>query len=69
MSSRSMNPGIFVIATATGPATAEPGEILGPSAVAVTGGGLMMVAWVERLSTDQVALKTRRFQVRTCPPP
>jgi len=39
---------------------------VGPTSVAMTAGGQMMVAWVER-GPNQAMLKTRRFQVRTCP--
>jgi hypothetical protein len=43
-----------------------PAANVGPISVATTPGGTMMVAWVER-APNQSLLKTRRFQVRTCP--
>jgi hypothetical protein len=38
---------------------------VGPTSVAMTGGGLMMVAWIER-GPNMALLKTRRFQVKSC---
>ena len=64
--------GPMLTATATNPATfivglsnAPPANV-GPSSVAMTSGGVMMVAWVER-GANQALLKTRRFQVKACP--
>jgi hypothetical protein len=65
--SRPMNPASFVIAAATGPLSAPPGETLGPSSVAITSNGHIMVAWVERPMPGNAVLKTRRFVVKTCP--
>ena len=43
-----------------------PAASVGPTSVAMTGGGLMMVAWVER-GPNMALLKTRRFQIKACP--
>jgi hypothetical protein len=56
-----MNPSSFFVTL-----TNLPSASLGPSSVAMTSGGLMMVAWIER-GPNQALLKTRRFQVKTCP--
>ena len=56
-----MNPPTFVVALSSLPPTN-----LGQLSVATTSGGTMMVAWIER-GPNQALLKTRRFQVRTCP--
>jgi hypothetical protein len=42
-----------------------PAANIGPTSVAMTGGGLMMVAWVER-GPNMAVLRTRRFQIKTC---
>jgi hypothetical protein len=55
-----MNPASFVVT----PSSVSPAN-LGPSSVAMTSGGWMMVAWVER-GPNQAVIKTRRFQVKTC---
>jgi hypothetical protein len=61
LSPTAMNPPSFVVTLGH-----VPPAILGPSSVAITSGGLMMVAWVERGPT-QAVLKTKRFVVKTCP--
>jgi hypothetical protein len=55
-----MNPATFVV----GLTTLNSGNT-GPVSVAMTTGGLMMIAWVER-GPNMALLKTRRFQVKTC---
>jgi hypothetical protein len=61
LTAKAMNPASFVVTLSNLPAAN-----LGPSSVAITAGGMMMVAWVER-EPNQAVLKTRRFQVKTCP--
>lgn len=61
LAAAAMNPPSFVVALSNLP----PANV-GPTSVAITSGGQMMVAWVER-GPNQAALKTRRFQVRACP--
>ena len=56
-----LNPSSFVVAL-----TNLAPSVLGPFSVTITSGGLMMVAWVER-GLNQAQLRTRRFQVRSCP--
>ena len=64
--------GPAVTATATNPSsffvtlTNAPAANVGPSSVIMTPTGVMMAAWVER-GPSQAILKTRRFQVKTCP--
>jgi hypothetical protein len=60
LSATAMNPATFIVTF-----TALPAATLGPTSVAMTSGGVMMVAWVER-GPNQSLLKTRRFQVKTC---
>jgi hypothetical protein len=61
-----------LVATPTNPTnffvtlTNVPAASVGPSSVVMTTGGTMMVAWVER-GPNMAQLKTRRFQVKTCP--
>ena len=61
LTAKPMNPANFVVA-----ASNLPPANLGPISVAMTPGGSMMVAWVER-GPNQAVLKTRRFRVKTCP--
>jgi hypothetical protein len=61
-----INPPLFAIAAAEGPASAGLGETLGPSTVAITSNDHIMVAWVERIGPMSYALKTRRFTIRNC---
>ncbi|HMI87323.1 MAG TPA: hypothetical protein VK550_24715 [Polyangiaceae bacterium] len=61
LAATAMNPATFFVTLTNAPAVN-----VGPTSVAITPGGLMMVAWVERGAT-QALLKTRRFQVKTCP--
>jgi hypothetical protein len=56
-----MNPSSFFVTLSNLPAAN-----IGPTSVAMTSGGAMMVAWVER-GPNQSQLKTRRFQVKSCP--
>jgi hypothetical protein len=56
-----MNPPSFVVALSN----VLPANF-GPISVATMPSGTTMVAWVERIQ-NQATIKTRRFQVRTCP--
>ncbi len=62
LTARAMNPPSFVVTLQNN----QMPVTLGPSAVAMTSGGLMMVAWVEQ-SQNRALLKTRRFQIKPCP--
>jgi hypothetical protein len=62
-----INPPTFLITTSDGPTSAAPGEIIGPTSIAMTGNGHVMAAWVERAMGAQThVLKTRRFLVKAC---
>lgn len=61
LSATAMNPASFVVTLSPLPAAN-----IGPTSVAMTAAGTMMVAWIER-GPNQSQLKTRRFQVKTCP--
>lgn len=61
LSSTALNPASFVVAYTT-----QGSAAISPSAVVMTSGGTMMVAWVDR-SANRAILKTRRFQVKSCP--
>jgi hypothetical protein len=62
------NPPDFPIASLEGPAVAAAGEVLGPSSIAMTNDGHVLVAWVERaMAGTSHVLKTRRFAVQMCP--
>jgi hypothetical protein len=65
-SSRPMNPPIFLVDAASAPTTVAPGEVLGPSSVAVTSDGQMLIAWVVHPSSNMAVLKARRYLVKTC---
>jgi hypothetical protein len=60
LSSVAANPPQFMVSVSTLAAAN-----VGPTSVAMTGGGLMMVAWIER-GPNMALLKTRRFQVKSC---
>jgi len=61
-----VNPPNFLIAASDGPVSAAPGEIIGPTSIAMTNNGHVMAAWVERATGTSHVLKTRRFLVKTC---
>jgi hypothetical protein len=61
LDARPMNPPNFLVDLSNLPAAN-----VGPTSVAISSGGQMMVAWVER-GPNQAVLKTRRFQVKMCP--
>jgi hypothetical protein len=62
-----INPPTFLIAAQDGPVSAAPGEVIGPTSIAMTNNGHVMAAWVERGIGGQThVLKTRRFLVKTC---
>jgi hypothetical protein len=66
-STKEMNPPLFVVDAASGPMGLAPGEIVGPSSVAVTSDGQVLIAWVVRPTPSTAVLKARRFLVKTCP--
>jgi hypothetical protein len=55
------------VTSAEGQTSAAPGDVLGPSSIAINNSDHVMVAWVERMGQGHV-LKTRRFVVKACPP-
>jgi hypothetical protein len=62
-----INPPTFMIASQAGPVSAAPGEVIGPTSIAMTNNGHIMAAWVERGTGGQThVLKIRRFLVKTC---
>jgi hypothetical protein len=60
LSATALNPASFFVNL-----TNLPPATVGPTSVAMTSGGVMMAAWVER-GQNQAQIKTRRFQVKTC---
>jgi hypothetical protein len=66
-SSAEMNPPIFIVDTASGDIGLAPGEVLGPSSVAVTADGQILIAWVVHPGPGMSVLKARRFAIKKCP--
>jgi hypothetical protein len=66
-SSKTMNPPLFFVDLQQGPLGAQPGDVLGPSSVAITQNGQLLVAWVVRPSNSGAVLRARRYLVKTCP--
>ncbi|HEX9295636.1 MAG TPA: hypothetical protein VF881_07370 [Polyangiaceae bacterium] len=64
---KTMNPALFLIDSTTVPSTVAAGELFGPSSVAITNDGQILVAWVTRPMLNRAVLKTRRYQVKMCP--
>jgi hypothetical protein len=65
--SKQMNPPLFIVDVAAGPIGLAPGEVLGPSSVAVTNDGQILVAWVAHPSQSQSVLKARCYSIKLCP--
>ena len=62
-----MNPPIFIVDTALGDIGLAPGDVLGPSSVAVTADGQILMAWVVHPGQGMAVLKARRFAIKKCP--
>jgi hypothetical protein len=65
-SSKPMNPPIFPVDFASAPKATAANEVLGPSSVAITSDGQMLIAWVAHPSANMAVLKARRYLVKTC---
>jgi hypothetical protein len=69
--SKEINPPLFIVDVASGPIGLPPGDVIGPSSIAVTGDGQILIAWVVHQTMpggQRVAiLKARRYTIRTCP--
>jgi hypothetical protein len=66
-STQQMNPPLFIVDVEAGPIGLAAGDVLGPSSVAVTNDGQILVAWVVHPTTTTAVLKARRFSIKTCP--
>jgi hypothetical protein len=66
-SSTPINPPVFIVDLAQGPLGAAAGDVLGPSSVAITRDGQLMVAWVVHPTPSTSVLRARRYLVKTCP--
>jgi hypothetical protein len=65
-STKSMNPALFPVDVST-VAGGAPGDALGPSSVAITSGGQLLVAWVVHPRPNSAELRARRYRVTACP--
>jgi hypothetical protein len=61
-SSKAMNPTVFPVDIVF-----MAGDVLGPSSVAITSDGQMLIAWVVRPTPSTAVLRARRYLVKTCP--
>lgn len=65
-SSKPMNPSVFVVDAASAPTTIAPSDVVGPSSVAITSDGQVLIAWVVHPSANMAVLKARRYAVKSC---
>jgi hypothetical protein len=62
-----VNPPNFLITAQDAAVSAAPGEVIGPTSIAMTNNGHVMATWVERgMGAQTHVLKTRRFLVKQC---